>query len=176
MIVGVRIPLITDKAGNKVVLETFQSDETIRINGIIPGKESADLARSIVERLDHESEALQVIELMINGVKVTININYHPGGDGKAANTTTGLGGAYCTCCTKTKKEANDADALMSLFFDGVDPFPKDRNRDQNLQLFEKLKKKPDGSIDTIVKSEKRLGMTKQPMGTFIDWTGTCIT
>ena len=175
MIVGVRIPLITDKAGNKVVLETFQSDETIRINGIIPGKESADLARSIVERLDHEAEALQVIELMIDGVKVTININYHPGGDGKAANATTGLGGAYCTMCTKTKKQASDPDALMS-FFDGVDPFPKDRNRDQNLQFYEKLKKNPDGTIDTKVPSIKRLGMTKKPMGTFLDWTSTCIT
>ena len=158
------------------MLETCQSDESIRINGITPGKENADLVRNIVERLDHEAEALQVVDLMINGVMVTINIKYHTGGDGKAANATTGLGGAYCTMCTKTKKQASDPDALLTLFFDGVDPFPKDRNRDQNLQFYEKLKKNPDGTIDTKVPSIKRLGMTKKPMGSFLDWTSTCIT
>ena len=155
------------------MLEESQSDETFHAIFVLAGKENSksDFVRNIVERLDREAKELQVIEVMVKGVKVTINIEYHTGGDGKAAITATGLGGAYCTCCTKTKEEASDPNILMSFFFDGVaHGYPQDRTLEQNLQLYEKIKKKPDGSVDTSVKSQTRLGMTQRPMGDFLDW------
>ena len=155
------------------MLEDSQSDETFHATILLAGKEKAtsDFVRNLVERLDREAKANQVIDVMIQDIKVTIKIEYHPGGDGKAATTATGLGGAYCTRCTKTKKEASDPNLLMSYYFDGVaHGFPKDRSLEQNLQLFEKIKKMPDGSVDTRVPTGKRLGGTQWPMGDFLDW------
>ena len=71
--------MITDKSGKVVHLEDSQSDETFVCNSLIPGKEDAALVRRLVERLDREAEDLQVINLEINNVNVTITINYHPG-------------------------------------------------------------------------------------------------
>ena len=83
MIIGVvRIPLITDKFGNVIHLEDNQSDETCRPTFLCPGKEdqTGGLVRSIIERMDRESEELQSIRIELNGVTIVININYHPGG------------------------------------------------------------------------------------------------
>ena len=91
--------LIKDKAGNIIFLEGSQSEETCRPIFLIPGKEKGQLIRTIVEQLDYEVEALQVITINIGGLDVKINLQYHPGGDGKAAKTATGLGGAICTMC-----------------------------------------------------------------------------
>ena len=71
--------MITDKSGKVVHLEDSQSDETFVCNSLIPGKEDAALVRRLVERLDSEAEDLQIINLEINNVNVTITINYHPG-------------------------------------------------------------------------------------------------
>ena len=72
--------------------------------------------------------------------------------------------GAYCTHCTITKKEGADLEKAKN-------GFPKDRNRDQNRQLYDSLKKNPDGTINKRVESIKRKGMTAAPLGTFLDWT-----
>ena len=87
-----------------------------------------------------------------------------PGGDGKAIGVCSGLGGAYCTCCTATKKEGSDP--LIAR-----NGYVKNRSRDQNLQLYNSLKKKRDGTINTTVSSNDRLGMTQPPIGRFLDWT-----
>ena len=50
--------------------------------------------------------------------------------------------------------------------------YPKDRSKDQNIALYQSLKKNPDGSIKTTVNTNKRKGMTQAPMGTLLDWTG----
>ena len=78
---------------------------------------------------------------------------------------TTFILGSNCTCCTCTKAQMNDPDYAESHWY------PKNRSKDQNLALYHSLKKKPDGSIDTRVSTDKRNGMTQRPMGT-MDWTG----
>ena len=50
--------------------------------------------------------------------------------------------------------------------------YPKDRSRDQNLQLYQSLKKKKNGEIDKTVKVDERKGLNNKPYGTFRDWTG----
>ena len=166
LILGViRLVLIKDKAGNIIFLEDSQSEETCRPIFLIPGKEKGQLIRTIVEQLDHEVEALPVITINIGGLDVKINLQYHPGGDGKAAKTATGLGGAICTMCTVTEKDKSDPKMAKK-------GFPKNRNREQNLQLFADLKKKRDGSIDTSVPTQIRLGMTQEPPAGHMDWTG----
>ena len=146
-------------------LEESQSEETFRPTFMIPGKEKGDLIRTIIEQLDHEVEAIPVINVNINGLDVKINLHYHPGGDGKAATTATGLGGAICTMCTITKEEKSDPNMAKN-------GFPKNRNREQNLQLFDKMKRKPDGTIDTRVPTQIRLGGTQDPPAGHMDWTG----
>ena len=79
ILVGFRGPLITDKSGKVIHLEDSQSDETFICNALIPGKEDAALVRRLVERLDNEAEGLQVINIEIDNVNVTITINYHAG-------------------------------------------------------------------------------------------------
>ena len=86
------------------------------------------------------------------------------GGDGKAISVCSGLGGAYCTCCTTTHKNASDPQIARNGYV-------KDRSRDQNRQLYDSLKKKRDGTIATYVSSDKRLGMTQPPIGNLLDWT-----
>ena len=71
--------MITDKSGKVVHHEDSQSDETFIPTSLIPGKEDEALVRRIVTRLDHEAEDLQVINLEIDNVNVTITIDYHPG-------------------------------------------------------------------------------------------------
>ena len=111
---------------------------------MIPGKETAksDLVRNIVERLDSEAEGLQEIKVTIDDVEITIKIEYVPGGDGKALQTATGLMGAYCTACTSNKKDGSDPNKAEN-------GYPINRNRDQNLSLYAKLKKKtaPEGRL-----------------------------
>ena len=103
---------------------------------MIPGKETSksDLVRNIVERLDSEAEGLQEIKVIIDDVEVTVKIEYVPGGDGKALQTATGLMGAYCTACTSNKKQGSDP-------YIAENGYPMDRNRDQNRELYAKLKK-----------------------------------
>ena len=43
--------------------------------------------------MDRECKENQIIKIELGDVTVTININYHPGGDGKALNTCTGISG-----------------------------------------------------------------------------------
>ena len=90
---AVRIPKIVDKDGNIIHLEENQSENTVRPIFLCPGKETAkgDLVRALVERMDREAEENQTIIIDFGDVSVTINIQYHPGGDGKAAQTASGL-------------------------------------------------------------------------------------
>ena len=88
-----RAPLITDKAGNIIHLEENQSEDTVRPIFLVPGKEKEDLVRIIVDRMDKEAQENQIISLEFGDVTIKINIFYHPGGDGKAGQTATGLGG-----------------------------------------------------------------------------------
>ena len=162
---GIRGPLITDKSGKIVFLEESQSEETFRPTFLIPGKEQGDLIRTIIEQFDHEAAALPFITVNIDGLDVKINLHYHPGGDGKAAKTATGLGGAICTMCTVTAKEKSDPKMAKK-------GFPKNRDRDQNLKLFADLKKKSNGKIDTTVPTQERFGMTQEPPAGHMDWTG----
>ena len=74
--------------------------------------------------------------------------------------------GAECINCTATKKQVNDPKYAEENWY------PKDRSRDQNLELYQSLKKRKDGRIDTTVKSDERKNMTQPPMGDFLDWTG----
>ena len=131
---------------------------------MIPGKEQGDLVRTIIEQLDHEVEAIPTVNINIDGLDITINIHYHPGGDGKAAKTSTGLGGAYCTMCKVTKKEASDPNIAKN-------GYPINRDRDQNLQLFADVKKNPDGTVDTRVPTQLRFGITQEPPATNMDGT-----
>ena len=74
--------------------------------------------------------------------------------------------GALCTCCTADRKQINDPKYAEKNWY------PQNRSRDQNLALYNSLKKKPDGDIDTTVASKKRMGMTMKPMGFFLSWIG----
>ena len=74
-------------------MEENQSEYTCRPVFICPGKEDAKLVRSLIERFDRECKENQIIKIELGDVTVTININYHPGGDGKALNTCTGISG-----------------------------------------------------------------------------------
>ena len=85
--------MIKDKAGNIIHLEENQSEDTVRPIFLIPGKEKEDLVRIFVERLDKEAQENQIISLEFGDITVKINISFHPGGDGKAGQTATGLGG-----------------------------------------------------------------------------------
>ena len=87
------------------------------------------------------------------------------GGDGKAVEAALGLGGAKCTQCTVTKKQKDDPKFAENYWY------PKNRSRDQNLELYQSLKKKRNGSIDTTVLSDERLNMSQKPMGDFLDWS-----
>ena len=79
IIVAFRVSIIIDNAGNLVHLEDNQSDETCRPIGLCPGKEDQVLVRAIVDRLDQEAEELQSIDIELNGITITIDIDYHPG-------------------------------------------------------------------------------------------------
>ena len=85
--------MITDKSGNIIHLEDDQSEETFRPTFIVPGKEKGDLVRDLVERMDKEAEENQVISIKFGDIVVKINILYHTGGDGKAAESCTGIVG-----------------------------------------------------------------------------------
>ena len=74
--------------------------------------------------------------------------------------------GAECINCTATKDQVNDPEYAERNWY------PKDRSRDQNLELFKSVKKLPNGDIDTRVPTDKRKNLTKPPMGDFLDWTG----
>ena len=88
-----RAPLITDKAGNIIHLEENQSEDTVRPIFLVPGKEKEELVRKLVDRMDKEAQENQIISLEFGDVTIKINIQFHPGGDGKAGQTATGLGG-----------------------------------------------------------------------------------
>ena len=87
------------------------------------------------------------------------------GGDGKAVEAALGLGGAKCTQCTVTKSQKDDPKFAEQYWY------PKNRSRDQNLELYQSLKKKRNGTIDTTVVSDTRLNMSQKPIGDFLDWT-----
>ena len=72
-------------------MEKFQSDYTVRPIALIPGAEKGLLVENIVERLDRECIENEVIEIEMEGKKVTIKNNFWPCGDGKAASKCTGL-------------------------------------------------------------------------------------
>ena len=74
-------------------MEDNQSEDTVRPIFLIPGKEKDDLVRIMVERMDKEAKVNQIISIVFGDVTVKINLNFHPGGDGKAGQTATGLGG-----------------------------------------------------------------------------------
>ena len=74
--------------------------------------------------------------------------------------------GAECINCTATKTQVNDPEYAENNWY------PKDRSRDQNLELYESVKKKRNGQIDTTVPTDERKNLTKKPMGIFLDWTG----
>ena len=86
-----RTPLILNKSGKVVHLEKFQSDYTVRPVALIPGAEKGLLVQNIVERLDHECKENEIIEIEMDGKKITIKNNFWPCGDGKAASKCTGL-------------------------------------------------------------------------------------
>ena len=85
---GQRLVLITDKSGNRIFLEENQSEETFRPTFLCPGKEDAtgELVRSIIERLDKEAKELQSVKIELNGVTVTLNLQYHPGRHSQLCN------------------------------------------------------------------------------------------
>ena len=85
--------MITDKAGNVLHLEDNQSEDTVRPIFLIPGKEKDELVRILVNRMDKEAKENQIISMEFEDVTVKIKISYHPGGDGKAGQTASGLGG-----------------------------------------------------------------------------------
>ena len=85
--------IITDKAGKIIFFENDQSEDTFRPTFIVPGKEKGELVREIVERLDKEAEENQIISIKFGDITVKINIQYHTGGDGKAAESCTGIVG-----------------------------------------------------------------------------------
>ena len=93
--------MILDKFGNVIHLEENQSEYTCRPFFICPGKEDSELVRSLIERMDRECKENQIIKIELGDVTVTININYHPGGDGKALNTCTGISGKLHTYLLK---------------------------------------------------------------------------
>ena len=79
IIIGFRSSKIIDQEGNLIHLEENQSDETFRTTGLCPGKESRELVEEIVERLDREAKELPSVDIELNGVTITIDIDYHPG-------------------------------------------------------------------------------------------------
>ena len=81
-------------------MEDNQSEYTFRPIFICPGKEDSKLVRLLIERMDKECEENQIIRIEFGDLTVIINVNYHPGGDGKAANTCTGLSGKLHTTYT----------------------------------------------------------------------------
>ena len=74
--------------------------------------------------------------------------------------------GAECINCTATKAQVNDPEYAENNWY------LKDRSRDQNLELYQSVKKKKNGQIDTTVPTDERKNITKKPMGVFLDWTG----
>ena len=74
-------------------MEDNQSEDTFRPTFIAPGKEKGDLPRDLVERMDKEAEENQMISIEFGDITIKINISYHTGGDGKAAEYCTGIVG-----------------------------------------------------------------------------------
>ena len=74
-------------------MEDNQSEDTFRPTFLVPGKENEELVRTVVVRLDKEARENQIISLVFGDITVKITIHFHPGGDGKAGQTATGLGG-----------------------------------------------------------------------------------
>ena len=95
--------MITYKSGKVIHIEESQSDETFVCNSLIPGKEDAALVRRLVERLDHEAEDQQVINLEIDNVNVTITIDYHTGTVSQTRKKGPNI------CCTTNRHTFNSA-------------------------------------------------------------------
>ena len=87
---------------------------------IIPGNETRERMKTIMKMFDEQVDeltssplTLQVSESFSIECSVQVEISQL---DGKAIKTSTGLVGAYCTCCTVTEKDAKDVERIKQGF------------------------------------------------------------
>ena len=92
-----------------VVWEEFsQGPETARPFFLVTGSEDKELPW-ILPRLDKEALEGQKLQIKnADDATISLDMTYHPIGDGKVADYATGLFGAACTNCEYSTEEIND--------------------------------------------------------------------
>ena len=123
MVAGFTVPSITvDDPGSTEVYHDNNCSSAFseRPLLIIPGAESRDRMKLIMALFDREIDDLTVTPLRLQvseGVFIECMVQAEISQlDGKAIKTSTGLTGAYCTCCTVTEKEAKSVERINQGF------------------------------------------------------------
>ena len=94
--------------------ELSQGPETARPFFLVTGKEEQELPW-ILPRLDNEVLEAQKLEIKnADDAIISIDMTYHPIGDGKVAQHATGLFGAACTNCEYSVEECNDREFVAN--------------------------------------------------------------
>ena len=122
---------------------------------VVPGKETRELIKLIVDRIQHEvsecsNKQLQ-IELNGNIVSFTMTVKLSQL-DGKLLIEISGLRGAFCLLCTVSRDDANDISEIKK-------GFKMDRTNEDMIALYEYH-----GENLLKIKSADRVGLTHEPM------------
>ena len=154
---GIRLYRI--KGCNDVILyeeESMHSDTEIPWY-LVPGQEKRTLVEKLIKRMEKEAQKCCNCGLTISvkgkqiSVKPVIRLTQ---GDGKVVKTITGLGGAFCTMCLATLKDAHDLDFIK-------DGFKIVRSMEQVSRTYNKL---VDEDRFDKASSAVRSGITNQPL------------
>ena len=133
---------------------------------IIPGAETRDRMKIIMEVFDEEIDSLTNSPLRLelsDRVSIECSVQVEVSQlDGKAIKTSTGLIGAYCTCCTVTEKEAKSVDRIK-------EGFTIDRNINELNELYMLLTDNSEEDVSVPAKQgdeSTRKGLNRRPLST----------
>ena len=106
---------------------------------------------------DCESVEKNPVTVTLNDVQYRVNIKIRITGlDRKAANSITGLGGAYCDICPLSESDCHDVDKIDDIHIHG-------RRISDTLEIVEKLQDEKGDVIRKNKDYDVRFGVTKKP-------------
>ena len=124
---------------------------------LIPGRETKEIFKRIMETFDQDISSTKNEVIEINSIPCQIKFELSQL-DGKAITTATGLGGAYCTFCKVSETEGKSLERIRA-------GFSCDRNIEELHNLFMSLT--DNGNIEDVPTStgdySTRTGLTQQP-------------
>ena len=132
------------------------------IHCLVPGKETRENTKAIVDKIKDEIIECKDSELSIDLNDRLVTIDSHikiSQIDGKIIITISGCGGAFCTICCCNREEANDPGAIQR-------GFEMDRTNADMISIYDFF-----GDELMSVKSDDRVGVTYEPMITGDEFT-----